>query len=228
MKDLLECCHTDVVICNHFRKSFTALQVPKWEQTSWVHIPHSIQRSENMPSTFIWLSVAFSLICFDYKKTPGQAHQLSAWLVELENGQNGKDKCQGTFITPPNPLSPTLLLSWPQIALTSNSCQIWPTAHIIVFKYFYEKIHTHKHTYTPVLSPHIHFAFKAIFSQFNSVLFIPTAFFLEMVNQLREGTASIYYTDNENQLPTGLLHWTMGGTVPRGFRISKMQQFTNS
>ena len=32
-----------------------------------------------------------------------------------------------------------------------------------------------------------------------------------MVKPPREGTASIYYIDNEEQLPTGLLYWTMGG-----------------
>ena len=116
-------------------------------------------------------------------------------------------------MTPPNPLFSNSVTT-----MTTNSFHLpylpdltHYTYHCFLNTSSREK-YTHTQTHTHLFFLHIHIlAFKAIFSQFNSFLFIPTAFFLEMVKPPREGTASIYYIDNEEQLPTGLLYWTMGG-----------------
>ena len=107
-------------------------------------------------------------------------------------------------MTPPNPLFSNSVTT-----MTTNSFHLpylpdltHYTYHCFLNTSSREK-YTHTQTHTHLFFLHIHIlAFKAIFSQFNSFLFIPTAFFLEMVKPPREGTASIYYIDNEEQLPT--------------------------
>ena len=179
--------------------------------------------SENVPSTIIWLPLLYSLLSFltirkhllkHIRKTvlTGWVGEWPEWQRQMSRHLNNADHFISFWLLR-IPFSPTLLLPWPQIVFTSNSCQIWPIAHIIVFvNTSSREKYTHTNTHTHLFFLHIHIlAFKAIFSQFNSFLFISTAFFLEMVKLSREGTARIYYTDNEEQLPTGLLHWTMQG-----------------
>ena len=99
--------------------------------------------SENMPSTFIWLLLLYSLLSVltirkhllkHIRKTvlTGWVGEWPEWQRQMSRHLNNADHFISLWLLRIL-FSPTLLLPWPQIAFTSNSCQIWPIAHIIVF-----------------------------------------------------------------------------------------------
>lgn len=175
--------------------------------------------SENTPDTFIWLPLLCSLLSVltigtyllkyirrNVSET-GWAGEWPEWQKQMSSDLNNVDHFIPLWVlpTPPSSALPHHDHKQPSLIIIAkfDSLQI---SSLLNFRWGKDT-----QTHLCFLLPHI-LAFKAIFSQSNSFLFILIAFFLAVVKLSREGTASIYYIGNGGELfPRGLLHWSKGG-----------------
>lgn len=137
-------------------------------------------------------------ISFDYRNITAQVQQgkVCQRLVKAEDWPEWP-KQMSCNLNNLHHLIPILSQAWPQTVLMGNNCWIWPTADIIVFKTSRRKINTHTHlcffffpSYTFGALKHFFLAMQFIFVHSHYILFSS--------KPSREGTASAYYMEMEN------------------------------